>query len=109
MTKQKLLVPVDYSDGSRHALEYALSLAARLPADVHVLYVWECMPRPPHDIQVQSAEQGSRSLFDLIQENAEAEMATFLAQVPILEQVQCSHSIVSGEPSARILEVAKAE
>lgn len=37
----RLLVPTDFSEGSRHALDYAVSLAARLGASIHVLHVRE--------------------------------------------------------------------
>lgn len=37
----RILVPTDFSEGSRHALEYAVALAARLGASLHVLHVRE--------------------------------------------------------------------
>ena len=40
----KILVPVDFSQSSREALEYAAELGARLGAEVDVLHVW----RPPN-------------------------------------------------------------
>lgn len=39
MKIQKLLVPVDFSECSEHALDYAVELADRLGASVHVLSV----------------------------------------------------------------------
>jgi len=37
----KILVPVDFSDSSRAALEYAEALGARFGAEVDVLHVWK--------------------------------------------------------------------
>lgn len=107
--KQKLLVPVDYSAGSLQALEYAAMLADHLKIEVHVIHVWECMPHPPPELHVQTAEQGERLLLDLIQENAEHEMRTFLAKVNLPKGVRCSHAVLSGEASRRILDVLQTE
>lgn len=108
MKNSKLLVPVDYSEDSRKALEYAALLAVKLKASIHVLHVWECMPQPPRDLRVDMGKEGTRSLFDVIQENAEKEFAAFMAEIELPEGVQVEHSILSGEPSRRILETAEA-
>jgi nucleotide-binding universal stress UspA family protein len=38
---RRILVPTDFSDCSRDALDYALSLADRLGAEVHLVHVFE--------------------------------------------------------------------
>ena len=38
---RKILVPTDFSEHSEKALDYALELAERLDAEVHVLHVYE--------------------------------------------------------------------
>src|SRR5687768_252706 len=107
MTEKKLLVPVDYSEESRHALEYALMLARGLHRDVDVLYVWELMPHPSPDMSVRTPEGKTRSLLELIHENAEIEMSDFLAKTDVPEGVHLGHRVLSGEPSRRILEAAE--
>lgn len=42
----KILVPVDFTDSSWAALEYAATLGARLGAEIDVLHVWQ-PPREP--------------------------------------------------------------
>ena len=42
----KILVPVDFTESSRAALEYAVNLGARLGAEIDVLHVWQ----PPHAV-----------------------------------------------------------
>ncbi|HSP79376.1 MAG TPA: universal stress protein [Myxococcaceae bacterium] len=39
-TVRRILVPIDFSEHSRHALEHALSLAEPLGASVDLLHVW---------------------------------------------------------------------
>ena len=44
---RKILVPVDFSDCSRVALDYARDLAQKLGARLHLLHVWEMPPYIP--------------------------------------------------------------
>ncbi|MBM4360610.1 MAG: universal stress protein [Deltaproteobacteria bacterium] len=41
---RRILVPLDFSEGSRLALRHAVALARRLGAEVHALHVWEPSP-----------------------------------------------------------------
>ena len=41
MTIKNILVPTDFSDGSAEAVRYAVDLAARLGATLHVMHVLE--------------------------------------------------------------------
>ncbi len=41
MTIRRILVPVDYSDGSAAALAYAAALAQELGASLDVVHVWD--------------------------------------------------------------------
>lgn len=47
---RRILVPTDFSEHSRRALEYALSLAERMGASVDLLHVWE----PPRHLEPQT-------------------------------------------------------
>jgi nucleotide-binding universal stress UspA family protein len=105
MAFRSILVPVDYSEPSRRALELALSLADT--ADVTVVHVWE---RPSYvgDEMVAHPDGSRRSLSELIRENAEREMSDFLAQVKAPPGKAFNHHLVSGEPvSAIIAEASK--
>lgn len=44
MSTRRILVPLDLSDGSKHALRFAVALAKELKATVDVLHVWEPTP-----------------------------------------------------------------
>lgn len=47
---RRILVATDFSEYSRRAMEYALSLAERMNASVDVLHVWE----PPRHLETES-------------------------------------------------------
>ena len=38
---QKIVVPIDFSDASKHAAQYAAALARRLDASLHLVHVLE--------------------------------------------------------------------
>jgi universal stress protein A len=97
---QSILVPVDYSDPSRRALELALSLADG--AQVTVVHVWD---RPPYvGEEVVAHPDGSRrSLSELIRSNAERDMTDFLAQVSTTTGTRLQHHLISGDPVSGII------
>jgi universal stress protein A len=105
MAFKRMLVPVDYSEPSRRALELALTLDD--DAEINVIHAWD---RPSYITdQVVTQKDGShRPLTELIRENAEREMSEFLASVQIPPGRQVAHQLVSGEPVTTILaEAAK--
>ena len=63
ITLQKILVPTDFSDFSRQALEFALSLAEEFRAKLYVMHVWELpmtsslLPPEPYPESVLTEEQ----------------------------------------------------
>ena len=40
-TVRRILTPIDFSEGSEHALRYALELAEKLRAEVHALHAYQ--------------------------------------------------------------------
>lgn len=105
MAFKSILVPVDYSEHSRRALEQALSLAG--DAAVAVVHVWD---RPAYvGEEVVAHPDGSRrSLSDLIRDNAERDMTEFLSQVKNPGARAFTHRLISGDPvSAIIAEATK--
>ena len=103
MAFRSILVPVDYSEASRRALELALTLDDA--AKVTVIHVWD---RPPYvgEGVITHADGSRRSLSELIRENAEREMSEFLTQVKTPPGRSFEHHLVSGDPVVAILEEA---
>ena len=105
MAFRSILVPVDYSEPSRRALELALTLDET--ADVTVVHAWD---RPAYvgEEMVAHADGSRRSLSELIRENAEREMTEFLARVKTPPGKTFRHHLVTGDPvSAIIAEASK--
>jgi nucleotide-binding universal stress UspA family protein len=103
---RKVLVPVDYSYGSARALQCATGLAERLGADLEVVHVWDRPAYVSAEVLIRTHADRPRSLGDLIRDNAEAEMATFLADHLRHNEgttVLPPHYLVSGEPAATLV------
>lgn len=103
MAFTNILVPVDYSEPSRRALELAGQLDPS--AKLTVIHVWD-RPSYVHDEIVGMADGAKRTLTDLIRDNAEREMQEFLARATLPSGRTVQHRLISGEPVTAILEEA---
>jgi nucleotide-binding universal stress UspA family protein len=100
MAFRSILVPVDYSEPSRRALELALSLDEN--ALVTVVHVWD---RPAYvgDEVVAHPDGSRRSLSELIRETAERDMFEFLSRVKTPPGKTFKHHLLTGDPVSTIV------
>lgn len=104
----KILVPADYSDASRRALDYALFLAERFDAQVEVLHVWE-MPayvRPDLVLWEEGTEEHRKPLHEVAGQRATREMDEFLRPLTEPARRRITEHLRSGDPIDTILDVA---
>ena len=90
---ERILVPVDFSEASEAALEYAIDLAARHHAIVEVLHVWELGPYPGQAHMAGSDESFAQHVHDLATTRL-SEMINAHAR----DGVEIVGAIESGEP-----------
>jgi nucleotide-binding universal stress UspA family protein len=107
---KKMLVPVDFSDCSRAALDYAIYFGNRLEsASIDVLHVW----RPPVfvdlDTKVQGPEGREQTLAEFAGSRAGQAMKEFLAEIEAGGAFEVHGRLESGEPFHTVLEVATEE
>lgn len=105
---KRILVPVDYSAGSARALDYAAALSRSLGAELEVVHVWDRPSMVSDQVFVQVAEGRRQSLGELVRENTEREMQTFLQahsarSTPGVAALP-PHRLLSGEPASTLLE-----
>ena len=103
MTIHRILVPVDYSEGSQAALAYAATLAQELRASLDVVHVWD-RPAYVSDTVLVGPSGAKRPLTEMIRENAEAEMKSFIARTKLPAEAELETRLLSGNPAGRILE-----
>jgi universal stress protein A len=92
---QKILVPVDFSDCSKKALQYAIPFARQFGAEVKLLYVIEPYPAAPEMAlcDTESVEDAHRELDTL--------------RKTISGAVRSSASVRKGAPHIEIAEAAR--
>ena len=103
---KNILVPVDFSECSRHALTYAAELAGRFGAKLDLLHVWDVPPYIPPEALVGIPGSDSRSLGQLARDHAREEMDKLIAEhagtLPLGEAL-----LQSGDPARTIVDVAE--
>ena len=82
MAVARILVPTDFSETARAALETALLIADKLGSHVDVVYVWEPSTTIPLETMMQEVGVGRpRSIGDIARREAMRRMAQFLSTV----------------------------
>src|ERR1043165_9663736 len=104
MAIRKILVPVDYSDGSTRALEATAGLARTSGAMLEVVHVWDRPLYVSEALTVRHADGTTRSLVEMIRENAESEMRAFLSAANLPSDLRYERRLIGGEPVSKILE-----
>jgi nucleotide-binding universal stress UspA family protein len=99
---QKILVPLDFSQCSAHALQFALDLARRYEASVDLLYVYHpIVDTLPEAYGVVTAAHASEIVSKLEQQLASAKQDALAAGA-----LHVATQLVHGAPVAEILRVA---
>lgn len=95
-----ILVPVDFSPGALHALNFAVSLARRLGSSIVLVHVMDSI--------YVSGRFDSRRLRSLRAETHEESkrLLSALAKRRVRPQVPVRHYLLKGTPSAKIVEMA---
>jgi universal stress protein A len=103
MKLSRILVPVDYSEHSRRALEYAAQVAAAFSASVDVVH---CFDRPSYvsdDVFIER-DGKRRPLVEVLAEDAEREMTEFLQSTKLPDGVKVDTQLVGGDPTGAVCE-----
>ena len=102
-----ILVPVDFSECSREALEHAIVLADRFGASIHVLHVWE----PPHyvgpEFLIREPGETGHPLRDDALAQATKEMEEFVSAFP--QRARFQLRFACGKPAQAIVTLAAEE
>jgi nucleotide-binding universal stress UspA family protein len=106
---EKILVPVDFSECSRVALEHAVHYANAFGVQrIDVLHVWE----PPRRLTLETKvtqEGREETLGEFLQSQAGQSMKEFLTRVEGSGAFKAQGRLESGEPHKTIIEVAESE
>jgi len=103
---KRILVPTDFSPGSRAALDHAAGLAERFGATVVALHVWQPPALMRGDDAVSIAGQPYQTLAEAARQRASTAMDEFLAPLIEHEGLWFRRQLATGDPAATIVDVA---
>jgi len=103
----RILVPVDFSDNAKAALQYARMLADKFGAEVHVLHVY---PEPayitPDMVMAYSPGTVAQGVLEFVRGQAARDLDAFLDAVGKEGSGLVTGRLETGDPFRRIIEVA---
>ncbi|MCA9634287.1 MAG: universal stress protein [Myxococcales bacterium] len=102
---KKLLVPVDFSPCSAHALRYAAFLAESWGAEVGVVYVWE-PPLTPSQDPTADVPYTAQEFQSQAAQRLDADLVAFIEHAQFPESVTVTRKTLRGDPKKRIVEEA---
>ena len=103
---KRILVPVDFSDCSKQALEYALELQDQLRAELVVLHVWHIPPLVEGELIIQPAGASQMSVSNWMELEAARSMEQFIKP---LKSARLTTKLKEGLPSETIHKFAQEE
>jgi universal stress protein A len=107
VTIRRILVPIDFSEHSRMAVEWAATLAKAFDAGVFVLHVWEVPPYIPPEAMVGVPGQAAQTLSEAARIHAQQQMRSFVTNVRDQGGRIDETLLESGDPSRTIVEVSE--
>jgi nucleotide-binding universal stress UspA family protein len=99
---QRILVPVDFSEPSKKALEYALYFANRFDAKIDVLHVWKPAEYAGDAMVTLTRSEPELTLSTFLRNHADRQLTAFLQDVP-----HSNRMLESGDPAQVIARVAR--
>lgn len=103
-----IMVPVDFSDGSDRAIEYAVTLASKLDAIVHLLHVWQPPPYVVPEMVVTVPGGAAQTFDEYMRERTEGELERFAAPHREGSDVEFVMDVATGTPKEVILRYLRA-
>lgn len=104
---KRILLPVDFSDCSKPAVEAARDLARRFDAEVGIVHVWSPPPFSPPETLVIAPGEGRETLGEHIRRTTTAELSNVLPEANNPGLRIAERTVHFGDP-ARVI-VAHAE
>jgi nucleotide-binding universal stress UspA family protein len=108
MTIQKILVPVDFSEGAQPAIELAATMARKFGSSVELLHVWQPPPLIPLPIVVMpsSPEAQPVNMEELARTTAGAQMKEIVTRLRDQGIAEVQSRVGVGSPAHEIVELA---
>lgn len=104
---KKILVPTDFSDGSRTAFQYAFALAQKIGASIDIAHICEHSPYIYAETQLNKPGDAPQSLQSYLEKETNLHMKNFLKHLPQNNQVAVKDYVIYGNPYEQIVKMSK--
>ena len=104
---KKVLCPIDCSEGSRSALDYALFVSKHFSAELHVLHAWHVAHHVRPDLSVWAEAHGQQPITNVVASAAKAETEKFLASLDEATRRTIKVHVEEGEAWRLIVDRAR--
>ena len=108
MAINKILVPIDFSEGAQPAIELAATMARKFGASVELLHVWQPPPMIPLPVLVMpsSPEAQPVNMEELARTTAGAQMKQIVTRLRDQGITDVQSRVGVGSPAHEIVELA---
>jgi universal stress protein A len=107
MAIRRILIPVDYSENSKVALDYGAELAVTCGAELDIVHVWDRPTYITDAVMVQRPGEAHKPIGELIRENAQKDMDEFMRGITLPIGVPAHTRLLSGEPASTLVSELK--
>jgi nucleotide-binding universal stress UspA family protein len=99
---QRILVPVDFSEQSKQALDYAMFVAQRFEAQIDVLHVWKISEYAGDAMVVLTRSEPELTLSTYLRGQADQQLTNFMHGLPHSKRL-----LEEGDPASVVARVAQ--
>lgn len=107
MDTKRFLVPIDFSDCSRTALNLAIAFAEPLGADIELVHVCDTPALVSPDLVVSIPEQPTQTISEWVEKEAVRSMERLLSEVVRPQGVRITQRVAHGPVADTITELAR--
>ncbi|HLV19262.1 MAG TPA: universal stress protein [Polyangiaceae bacterium] len=109
LTIRRILVPVDFSSGSRGALQRAIAFAQKFGARIQVLHVWTSPSAVRPDLMAWMEGSGERPVAEIIEQQARQDLEQLVQSVTADARQLIDARLEAGDPVTTIVDIANSE
>lgn len=104
---EKILVPIDFSENSRVALEYAIFEATHHRAAIDIMHVYFSPRHLSPEMLLDLPQDVKKAMAAHLRKKAEEAMTVFLGALNIPEELELKQRLEIGRPMRTIVAIAK--
>ena len=104
---EKILVPIDFSENSRVALEYAIFEATHHQAAIDIMHVYFSPRHLSPEMLLDLPQDVKKAMASHLREKAEEAMTAFIGSLTVPEELEITRRLEIGRPMRTIVAIAK--